>query len=156
TWRLATVVVLLLALHVGYHIGEADLMWLLSAGMGLAIAVQTGIAYRALPPNIEWSHLAFDTKTWGSRSIPMWGAALLEAANQYADVILIGILVNPVVAGTYFVAARIASAFSKVTVATYALAASRISLLYFNRSRGELVDFVCSLASFASGLVALG
>src|SRR5262249_7928786 len=69
---------------------------------------------------------------------------------------LIGILIDPVAAGAYFAAARIASGFSKVSDATYTLAASRVSLLYFNRPRAELVNFISSLAISVSGLVTLG
>jgi len=156
TWRLTTVLALLLAVEGDYHVGQSELMWLLVAGMVLAAAVQASMSYRALPPNIDWSQLAFDNKTWRRRCMPMWGAALLEAINQYADVILIGVLIDPVAAGAYFAAARIASAFSKVSAATYALAASRVSLLYFNHPRAELVNFICSLAPSVSGLVGVG
>jgi O-antigen/teichoic acid export membrane protein len=86
----------------------------------------------------------------------MWAAAILEGINQYSDVVLIGLLVDTYSAGAYFVAFRVANAFAKVTLTVSELAASRISLLYFNRPRKELVSFTRSVALLTTTVVAVG
>ena len=67
---------------------------------------------------------------------------MLEASNQYLDVILLGLLLDATSAGIYFAAARIANAFSKVTTGVADYASSRISLLYFSNQRTELIAMV--------------
>jgi|GEM_PF-365143 len=156
TWRLATILAVLLAAGAAYPMDEPGLILVLTGGMAVAAGLQTYLSYRALPPGMDWSRLTFRREAWRRRSIPMWGAALLEAGSQYADVILIGVIIDPVSAGAYFAATRIANAFAKVTLAASDLAGSRVSLLYFSRPRAELQAFLRPLALSTGALVVAG
>ena len=156
TWRLLTIVAVSIALGLEYQMGEAGLFAILALGMATASIAQTTIASRSLPATLSWSRLAFDRIAWRRRSRPMWAAAILEGTNQYSDVLLIGLLVDTYAAGAYFVASRVANAFAKVTQTVSELAASRISLLYFNRPRKELVSFTRSVAMLTTTVVATG
>lgn len=155
-WRLATVVAVVVAIAFTYELSDADLLFLLAGGSVLAAAVQAVMAYRRLPSGIDWSAATYEPKVWNRRALRMWGAAILEATSQYADVVLIGLLIDPVAAGGYFAASRIANAFAKVTLAGSNMGASRISLLYFNRPRAELLGFIQSLALSTGGIVIAG
>jgi O-antigen/teichoic acid export membrane protein len=156
TWRLATIIGVVAAIAMSLEISDAGLLLLLAGGTALAVLTQVVPSYRNLPKNFDWHSLSFERAAWLKRSVPMWSAAVLEAASQYVDVIVIALLIDPVAAGGYFAASRISNAFAKVTLAGSNLAASRISLLYFNRPRAELLDFVRSLALSTAGLVFAG
>jgi O-antigen/teichoic acid export membrane protein len=156
TWRLLTIVAVSIALGLEYRMGEAGLFAILALGMATASAAQTAVASRSLPATLSWSRIAFDRFAWRRRSRPMWAAAILEGINQYSDVVLIGLLIDTYSAGAYFVALRVANAFAKVTLTVSELAASRISLLYFNRPRKELVSFTRSVALLTAIVVAVG
>jgi O-antigen/teichoic acid export membrane protein len=156
TWRLVTIIGVLAAIALAHEISDEALLLLLAGGTALAVTMQSVLSYRQLPKGIDWSGLAFEPKPWFKRCVPMWGAAILEATNQYVDVVLIALLIDPVAAGGYFAANRISNAFAKVTLATSNLAASRVSLLYFNRPRAELLSFIRSLALSTAGLVCAG
>ncbi len=87
TWRLATIVGVLVAIALAHEISDEGLLLLLAGGTALAVAMQAVLSYRELPKGIDWSALAFEPRAWLKRCVPMWGAAILEATNQYVDVV---------------------------------------------------------------------
>ncbi len=84
----------------------------------------------------------------------------LEASNQYIDVLIIGALMNPAVAGAYFVTSRLANAFSMATDAIHMFSTRHIPDLYYRRQftqLGSLLDTVSSvtLAVIAAGMIVI-
>jgi O-antigen/teichoic acid export membrane protein len=84
----------------------------------------------------------------------MWLSAIVEAASQYADVMLIGYLASPAVAGDYFVAARLANIFIMVQTGLNTYSFTHSANLYFSGQRQKLQDIMRSLVSVAAAIAA--
>src|ERR1700680_2393769 len=63
-------------------------------------------------PEFDSSPSIYDTRRWFARSLKLWLSNGLEASNQYADVLIIGFLMSPTIAGAYFFTTRIANTFA--------------------------------------------
>ncbi|ABD05714.1 teichoic acid export membrane protein [Rhodopseudomonas palustris HaA2] len=97
-------------------------------------------------PALGRSRPSFDLRTWIARSAKLWVSAGLEAANQYADVVIIGYLTTPSIAGAYFVTTRIANAFAMATGAVYIFSTRHIPHLYYNQQHRQLDSLLDSVA----------
>jgi len=111
---------------------------------------------RSLPAETRGIASATDMPTWTRRSLPMWAAAVLDASSQYLDVILLGLLLNPVVAGGYFVAARLANVFAMIAAGMANYSATMIASLFFRGQHPELQQSLRSVSLTVAALVAAG
>ncbi len=107
-------------------------------------------------PEIASSPTIYETRRWFFRSLKLWISNGLEASNQYADVLIIGFLMSPTVAGAYFVTTRIANAFAMATGALYIFSTRHFPQLYFGRRFGELNAVLDSVAGATLGIIAGG
>lgn len=107
-------------------------------------------------PHIGRSRSAFELRTWSARSAKLWVSGCLEAANQYADVVIIGYLMSPTVAGAYFVTTRIANAFAMATGAVYIFSTRHFPHLYYSRQHRELDGLLDSVALVTLAIVISG
>lgn len=80
----------------------------------------------------------FDWPSWRSRSLKLWLSNSLEASNQYLDVLIVGALMSPGVAGAYFVTSRLANAFAMATDAIHMFSTRHIPDLYYHKKLAEL------------------
>ncbi|MBI5132968.1 MAG: polysaccharide biosynthesis C-terminal domain-containing protein [Rhodopseudomonas palustris] len=101
---------------------------------------------QVLYPTMGRAGSTFELRTWIARSAKLWVSAALEAANQYADVVIIGYLTTPSIAGAYFVTTRIANAFAMATGAVYIFSTRHFPNLYYNRQYRQLDSLLDSVA----------
>jgi O-antigen/teichoic acid export membrane protein len=107
-------------------------------------------------PSIGEAGSTFDLRIWVTRSAKLWMSAGLEAANQYADVVMIGYLTSPSIAGAYFVTTRIANAFGMATGAVYIYSTRHIPNLYYNQQHRQLDRLLDSVALVTLAIVIAG
>ncbi len=121
--------------------------WAGAAGMALSILVQSMAVRRdfAVKPFLERRER--DRAAWFARSRSMWLSAIVEAASQYADVMLIGYFTSPAVAGGYFVTARVANIFSMVTTGLNTYTVTHCANLYFSDQIQKLQDIMRSVST---------
>lgn len=98
----------------------------------------------------------FDSRAWLVRSARLWVSNGLEAANQYLDVLIIGYLMNPAVAGAYFVTTRLANAFAAASDAMHLFSTRRIPNLYFHRRMAALDAVLDTIALVTLAVVVAG
>ncbi len=120
----------------GAHAELAVLFGAMAAGGLLALVIHVAALLRSLAgrPGFFATRPAFDLSQWTGRSARLWLSNVLEAANQYLDVLVIGVLMDPVTAGVWFVMTRLANIVSIATDAVHMFATRHIPELYF---RGE-------------------
>jgi O-antigen/teichoic acid export membrane protein len=108
----------------------------MAAGAALAIVVHLSALRRSLASRSSFvkARADFLIPQWTGRSAKLWMSNVLEAANQYLDVLVIGFLMDPVTAGAWFVLTRLANIISVATDAIHMFATRHIPELYF---RGE-------------------
>ncbi|WP_158815568.1 lipopolysaccharide biosynthesis protein [Methylocapsa sp. S129] len=129
TWRL--VLLLVVALHLHGDLTLTTFFAAAAAGMCLSIAIQTVATFRKFPAEVAAARRQFARKEWFARARSMCLSASVEAMGQYAEVILLGFLVAPAAAATYFIAARIANIFAMISSGLNTYTVTQVSTLHF-------------------------
>ncbi|MBR1160295.1 polysaccharide biosynthesis C-terminal domain-containing protein [Bradyrhizobium elkanii] len=136
-WRVAVVLFLIAVLFGHRQLTPAELFSAMTAAMALGLVVQIVSIVRVLP-NLRSVTARFETSRWNKSAFRFWLASILEAANQYFDVILVYWMLDPATAGVYFAASRLANIFAMLSAALYTFGARRLPSLYFSKNHDEL------------------
>ncbi|MBR0841189.1 polysaccharide biosynthesis C-terminal domain-containing protein [Bradyrhizobium liaoningense] len=135
-WRVI-VVLFLLAMLLGHRqLDPAELIAVMTIAMSVGLVAQIIAIARALP-DFRGTAARSETSRWRSSALHFWVASILEAANQYFDVILVYWMLDPTTAGIYFAASRLANIFAMVSAALYSFGARRLPSLYFSKNHQE-------------------
>ena len=135
-WRVAVVLVLLAVLFGQGRLEPVELFGLIAVAMALGLVAQIVSIARALP-DLRGVPARSEATRWRSSALRFWLASILEAANQYFDVILVYWMLDPATAGVYFAASRLANIFAMLSAALYTFAARRLPSLYFSKNQQE-------------------
>lgn len=98
----------------------------------------------------------YDIKNWTPPSLRLWVVTVLESSNQFLEVVLIGFLLNPTAAGVYFVATRLANAFSTAADAFNMFGSKHIPDHYYRREHKELATLLKTMAIMTLLVIAGG
>jgi O-antigen/teichoic acid export membrane protein len=156
TWRLVVIIGALALPFVNLQVTTTMMFALCVVGVGLLVLLQFVAILRSLPQETTTVAPAKDVATWTKRSLPMWAAAFLDASSQYLEVILLGLLLSPVAAGGYFVAARLANVFAMIAGGMANYSATTIASLFFRGQHPELQQSLRTVSVTVAGLVGAG
>jgi O-antigen/teichoic acid export membrane protein len=108
-------------------------------------------------PNIRQNRAKLDFREWIPRSIKFWMVTSLDGISQYIDVIIIGYLMDPVIAGAYFIIARLANLFAALADTINLVATKNLPGLYYRGGKLALSEMLDNLAwaTFAFNAVGL-
>jgi O-antigen/teichoic acid export membrane protein len=132
---------------------------LLALGAGAAILVHLVVMARVLRrriPGFGSVRARVETRLWTTRSLKLWLSSGLETANQYLDVLIIGYLLSPSVAGAYFVVTRLANAFAAASDSLNLFATRHIPDLYYRRDFDQLGRILNTIAGTTAAVVVIG
>jgi O-antigen/teichoic acid export membrane protein len=139
---------------------ETSTIFLLFAFGGiLALALHVILMRRkiaALYPGFASVVPRYKTAEWRSRSFKLWISNGLEAANQYLDVLIIGYLMNPAIAGAYFVTTRLANVFATASDTMHMFSTRHIPDLYYRREFKQLNSLLNSVAAITLAVIVVG
>lgn len=127
---------LIMSAATGHNADIATLLLLFATGAASAVIIHTVLIFnniRARFPEFSAVKALYDTPTWKLRSLKLWISNGLEASNQYLDVLIIGFLMSPTVAGAYFVTTRLANIFAIATDALHWFSSRHIPDLYYRK-----------------------
>lgn len=150
----APVLYLLVCLVLDLQADLATTFFMFAAGAMLAFAIHIAKIVRLIHrlfPGFAAVKAQFEPE-WRGRSLRLWLSHSLEAANQYLDVLVIGVLMSPSVAGAYFVLTRLANAFATAADAMNMFSTRHIPDLYY---RGEFKPLAQILNSVAGATLAI-
>ncbi len=147
TWRIVLLAAVLAGLRTG--LGREAFFLAAAAGMLLGTGIETAALCRGFPASVARAPARTRAADWLARAGSMWVSASIEAAAQYAEVLLLGLLVSPAAAGGYFVAARIANIFAMLATGLHTYTVSYAANLYFNGKIGQLQSILRSVMSVA-------
>ena len=154
-WRVI-VVLFLLAMLLGHRqLDPAELFAVMTIAMSAGLAAQIISIARVLP-DLRGTAARSEPSRWRSSALHFWLASILEAANQYFDVILVYWMLDPVTAGIYFAASRLANIFAMLSAALYTFGARRLPSLYFSRNHQEFGRTLQLMAEVTALCVAAG
>ena len=154
-WRIFVVAGLLALLLGGGMITPTQLFALMAAAMFGGLIVQIVAIVRNLP-QMRGVPATFERERWRASGFRFWLSSILEAANQYFDVILIYWMLDPVMAGIYFAASRLANVFAMLSAALYTFAARRLPSLYFSKQHDEFRHTLILMAEVTALCVVSG
>lgn len=154
-WRVAVVLVLIGVLFGHGRLEPIELIGLIAIAMAVGLAVQIVSIARTLP-DLRNVPARTETSRWRASALRFWLASLLEAANQYFDVILVYWMLDPATAGVYFAASRLANMFAMLSAALYTFAARRLPSLYFGKKHQEFERTLQLMAEVTALCVAVG
>ena len=132
---------------------------LMAAGGSAAIVIHVVLTWRrilALFPDFATCRAEWDFPRWRSRSFTLWISNSLEASNQYLDVLIVGALTGPAIAGAYFVTTRLANGFAMATDAIHMFSTRHIPELYYRRQFAPLDALLDSVAGATLAVLAGG
>jgi O-antigen/teichoic acid export membrane protein len=139
---------------------EVDVLFALMAAGGVtAIVIHAVLMWRRIHhlfPGFMACKAIYDLTRWRTRSFKLWVSNALEASNQYVDVLIVGALMSPSVAGAYFVTTRLANAFAMATDAIHMFSTRHIPDLYYRREFGQLNRLLDSVAGVTLAVLGAG
>lgn len=147
----------------GHNADVATLIECFAAGAFIAVVIHVFLIAGKLRqrfPDFAKISPHYDMKTWRLRSLKLWISNGLEASNQYLDVLIIGFLMSPTVAGAYFVTTRLANIFAIATDALHWFSSRHIPDLYYRKDFKGLDSMlntvaIVTLLVVAAGLIAM-
>ncbi len=154
-WRVLVVLLLVAVLFANHRLDPTELFIVMPAAMSVGLIVQV-ISIAAALPVLRNVPARFETARWRGSALYFWFASILEAANQYFDVILIYWMLDPATAGIYFAASRLANLFAMLSAALYTFAARRLPSLYFSKNHGEFEHTLVLMAEVTALCVVSG
>jgi len=156
SWRLVVIVGASALAFLSRSVTTTTMFALGAVGVGAMIWLQAAVILRAMPRETRGRATATDAAAWIKRSLPMWAADFLDASSLYLEVILIGLVLSPIAAGGYFVAARLANVFAMIAGGMANYSATMIAPLFFGGQHPELQQSLRSVSLTAAGLVTAG
>lgn len=156
TWRAFAVVFLSVSLFVGHPVTSAEILAFFAFGLAFVVVTQAYVVAVRIKQQIGAVTPRYDVRQWTARSVRLWLASIMEASNQHLDVFLIGLLLDPVSAGAYFVATRLANAFGLATSGLNTFGTRRVPGLYFARETAELKHALNMMAGMSLLVVVVG
>ena len=156
TWRALTILFLAGCLIFGYSARTEEILTVFAVGLLVVIATQAYFVQRKVKKTVGDVAPRYDHREWAPRSIRLWLASIMEASNQHLEVILIGMLLDPVAAGAYFVASRLSNAFALAASGLNTYGTRRVPGLYFGGNIPELKHTLHLMALMALLIVVGG
>ncbi|MDQ2632444.1 MAG: lipopolysaccharide biosynthesis protein [Pseudomonadota bacterium] len=147
------------SLAAGAEANLSTVFFLFSAGAIAAMLLQFAFLWRklrALYPDFTAVKPRYDGAVWRARSFKLWISNGLEAANQYLDVLIIGYLMSPAVAGAYFVTTRLANAFAAASDTMHMFSTRHIPDLYYRGEFRQLDSLLNSVAAITLAVIVAG
>src|SRR6202022_792908 len=154
-WRIVVVLFLSALLFGNGRLSPTELFTAMAAAMSAGLLVQV-ISIAAALPGMRNTPARSEAKRWSTSALHFWFSSILEAANQYFDVIVIYWMLDPATAGIYFAASRLANVFAMLSAALYTFAARRLPSLYFSKNHEEFEHTLVLMAEVTALCVVSG
>jgi O-antigen/teichoic acid export membrane protein len=153
-WRGIVVIVITAYYVMGLSFSATDFFFVAAVGLLAGMTVQVRRVSPLIPEAVKRAKPRFDLGSWVPCSFKMWLSALLDSTGPYLEVVVIGIFLNPTVAGFYFIATRITNLITMISDANGMYATTLISLLFYSGNKARLQDILRSLAFASAAFVA--
>ncbi|MBO6900258.1 MAG: lipopolysaccharide biosynthesis protein [Rhizobiaceae bacterium] len=137
----------------------STVLLLLAGGSAIGLTVHAFVFRRHLSarfPEYRTIRPRGEVRVWAGRSARLWLSTGLEAANQFLDVIVMGILTTPAIAGGYFVTTRFANIFASASDGMHLFASRHVPDLYYRREYENLSRILNLIALMLAAMIAVG
>jgi O-antigen/teichoic acid export membrane protein len=146
TWRVLILLAVAWFIYAGAGFTSLAFFYIAASGIMLATILQVRSTIAALPREVVGASAQMEAPRWLKRSFRMWLAALLEAASQYLDVVIIAVFLSPRDAAIYFICLKLASIFLMLGDAFGLYSSRQISFLYHRSDHRSLQSMLKQLS----------
>ena len=147
------------ALASGAEMRLEHVFFLLAGGAATGLAIHAAVMVRLVRRRLAALPAARPRRKsaeWSRRSLKLWLSTGLEASNQYLDVLIIGVLMSPALAGAYFVITRVANAFAAAADALNMYSTKHLPDLYYRAEHQALRRLLDAVALTTLAVIAVG
>lgn len=137
-WRSLVVAALVAIILVGRTLQIDTFFLIATTAIGIGISIQVLAIRKMIPDSIIRAHATWQIRDWSRMSLGFWVSTILTTMNQYLDVVIIYWLLDPIAAGAYFIASRLANMFATILSAVHSYATRQIPSLYFSGKFDDL------------------
>lgn len=156
TWRIVVIAALGGALALQRPVTATDLLGWAALGMAVSVAFHARAIQRVLAALPGRAVAPGSMGAWAARSARLWAGGVLEGANQYMEVFLIGLTLGAREAGLYYAASRLANVFAIVGTGLHNFSTREIARLQADHHRAELRRSLRLVSAVTAILIAAG
>ncbi len=154
--HLAIIAGLLALLAMGRNATALTVMSFTIAGLYASVIIQYLLLQRHLRGMLSEAPAQYDLYHWFKTALPMAGADVTEMLLLNADILILGLFVEPELVAYYFAATRLAQILAYVPYGATAATAQKYAALAAPADRRELQGLIGKTATLATAATAFG
>ncbi|ODT65260.1 MAG: hypothetical protein ABS75_32270 [Pelagibacterium sp. SCN 63-23] len=140
----------------GFGASAATVMGATIAGLVISLIMQYALLQRYLSPIVGGRRPRYHIAEWVRTALPMAIGDAAEVLFMNADILILGIFVEPEMVAFYFAATRLAQILAYVPYGMSAATAQRMAALAEHDERDSLARLVARTTLVSGGLATLG
>ena len=126
------------------------------AGLYLSVVIQYLLLKRHIREMLNEARPQYQLSQWFKSALPMAGADITEMLLLNADILILGLFVEPELVAYYFAATRLAQILAYVPYGATAATAQKYAVLAAPADRPELQSLIGKTATLAAAATAIG
>jgi len=152
--HLAIIVGVSSAFLLGHQAGAVTVMSMTVIGLVISLAIQFILLHRHLGGLLRGTAPVYRLREWVRTALPMALSEAAEVLLMNADILILGMFVEPELVAYYFAATRLAQVLTYIPYGMSAVTAQRMAALAECRERGKLQALI-NHTTLASGGLAI-
>ncbi len=148
-WRLLGIILASYFVFRSEYLTDVQALAFLSFFLAICIAPQIIVIFRVVAGHSGLSRIkipSLKAEDWYRQLGPYWGLAVLYASTQYIDTVIVGAIISPEEAASYFAAARTAGLASLMLMASNMISAPLISKYFYSKDIAGLKKMLKTVA----------
>lgn len=143
------------AFLLGYEAGAVTVMSMTIIGLVISLAIQFILLHRHIGGLLRGVAPAYRLQEWVRTALPMALGEAAEVLFMNADILILGMFVEPELVAYYFAATRLAQVLTYIPYGTSAVTAQRMAALAGSPDRGKLQALIDHATLLSGGLATL-
>ena len=143
-------------LAMGREANALTVMGFTIAGLYLSVIIQYLLLKRYIREMVTGARPQYKLSQWFKTALPMAGADITEMLLLNADILILGLFVDPVLVAYYFAATRLAQILAYVPYGATAATAQKYAALAAPADRPEFQSLIGKTATLATAATATG
>jgi len=143
------------AFLLGYQAGAVTVMSMTIIGLVISIAIQFVLLHRHIGGLLRGSAPVYRLREWVRTALPMAISEAAEVLFMNADILILGMFVEPELVAYYFAATRLAQVLTYIPYGMSAVTAQRMAALAQSHERGQLQALINHTTLISGGLAVL-
>lgn len=153
--HLAIIIGVSSAVVFGHQAGAVMVMSMTIIGLVISLAIQFVLLHRHIGALLRGAAPVYRLREWARTAFPMALGEAAEVLLLNADILILGMFVEPQLVAYYFAATRLAQVLTYIPYGMSAVTAQRMAALAESRERGQLQALINHTTLVSGGLAIL-